>query len=1288
MKNKLFLLFFLFAYFIYAQNVRHITVEDGLPQSFVSGILQDDQDFIWIGTRNGLSRFDGYEFKIFQHGPKEEYSLTSNLIGRIELGKNNMLFIEYDSGEIDVLNVLNGTVKHLIDKEFIHKEHIPETKVWTITSDTVFWYFSEYDKLNSINLKDGVHKNQTYFFRKDSIRAFLQGNKETLWVLTQNYLKSFDETTNTFDSVPLPFKMDFNDKVYFGYDTPQMFQRENGLIIWGDRQFIFEYNPSKNQFKKHRLPEKSFRSHINASMSKLGIVYFINKNKVYIFDNKIEEKYTLPSFHEKGIKDFLVDESGLLWFSIDTDGIYQVDFHLDFQTLNYKKTFLFDLLKEKYGLRNEELTPFFEGDFSLPPSYYLRSQLQGSTNWIALNRSVLSCNFNKKNHKLLPKIPQVNERDFTPIKGITLLAKNVPLVINSQGELWVYSLEENKWDDSLKNAFINHFDENIQPNDIYYDGNLLWIISKSKGLYVMDLKTVEVKKIAKKDLPVLDLLEITPDKFNKDILWIGSYNGLIKFNKKTFKSEIYSIKNGLPDNTIYAILVAENGDLWLSTNHGLCRFNTKDKYIKSYNLQHGIPILEYNRYHKLYLPNGELAFGGTEKGVIFTPSTFILDNYQPKTAIIDLKINNLSTVGTIEDNAIDSLNLIYKKNSLIVQYAALQYNQPSDINYRYRLLGYDQNNNWQVVNGRRQAIYTKIPPGKYTFEVNSSNISGKWSNYVKRLEVEVSPPWWDTWWAWILYGAIFMIIIIVFIQYQVKQKIYLKEIELKEVEAKKLRELDEIKTNFFSNITHEIRTPLSLILGPAEYMEDHVKNKDYRHYLKIIIQNTKRLLVLTDQLLDFSKAQAGALRPIYTEGNIGQVIKECIEAFEEELKVKNIQLDYSNNLTSDYSFSKEFLERILFNLISNAIKYNKDNGLIYITLEEFSEDIKLVIKDTGKGISKEHLDEIFNRYYREENSDKTAKGSGIGLSLVKELVKLQGGTISVGSQTGNRSGTTFTLLFPYHKIGKKGEREPSKPEQIFQTGKKLSKVLLVEDNIELRDFIHQSLQDTYEVTIANNGKEGYKIAKEALPDIIVSDVMMDKMDGLELCKALKANSITTHIPVILLTAKADMSNKLEGLSIGADEYIYKPFSIKELSLRIQNLLQLKKRLKEHVYQRMSIPIPEYEEGTIEDPFVNKVNQIIVEKLADERFNVEQLAEAMNMSRASLHRKIKAVTNMSAGQIIKIYRLKKSLRLLKQNYNIAEVAYKTGFGSPSYFSKCFKEVYHITPTQFIENQTEF
>ncbi|KAF2515438.1 response regulator [Flavobacterium salilacus subsp. salilacus] len=1318
LKKSVFLsFFFLLSHFLFSQNVRHLSVGDGLPQSFVSGIVEDKEGFIWISTHNGLARYDGNNFKIFQNKPSDSTSISSNFISHTVKGANDDLWLRFDSGAIDMFDMKTHKVEHVVTNEFLDKNKlVVARRGWLVSYSGFFWYIAQSGKVFSFRLPNLNSKHEhavvnKYDFGNEAILSVMEDTKHNIWVLSENSISKLDANKNEFINYTIPYTTDFDFKFDFGEEIPVIVERDTGELMWMDKKHLYFFTPLKKGFKRIKLPEEAVFNGKLLTKGPEGKEYFQVNNTIYSYNDTsvFTKEAGLTLSNNRDTQALLVDDSGLIWLGANTDGLYQIDLNTNFKSFRYNKDFAVDLLKKELGVSVYDFFNISSIDRGLlSPAYYLRSahDRQRDITWVAINRTVGYFNTFDKKLKKLPALPGTRSQseNFNPIKGITLLQNKSLVVIDQSNNIFIYKEELSSWQKLFSQEEIKKsIGFTVNPSGLLADENNLWITTEYNGVLYIDLNKKKVSQLSKNTvknkIPARKLYGIVPDKTNQHILWIASNLGLLCLDKNTLKSTLFSVEEGLPDNMIYSILMDEVGYLWLGTNKGLCRFDTKTYQTRTFTERHGLPCFEFNRYHQFYFPDGRIAFGGVDSGVIFNPLLIKDDLFNPNTAVTGIKINNTPFKEEIPSNTITHIELPYNQNTLSIQYAALEFSQPQDIVYRYRLTGYD--NNWVVSGNKREATYTKVPPGSYLFEVNATNITGKWSTKVKTVTIKILPPWWATWWAFSSYILVAVLITIMFINYSIKQGLIKNEILLKQKEAEQLREMDEVKSRFFSNITHELRTPLTLIMGPAEQLKKVNEKEQQNHLLSIITKNANSLLNLTNQLLDIAKLEAGALKPYILLGDIVSEIKQVIEVFSEEAATKNNTIKFEGPEKAEYFFAPDILERIMYNLLSNALKYSNPGDEVTIKLTEEHTGITLEIKDTGRGIPKNELENIFKRFYHIDY-DKKEVGAGIGLSLVKELIELQEGAIDVNSTYGEENhGTAFTIFLPYKKPDKQAVVTAATKAETAEdtTNVNLSiksnnkpTVLLVEDNKELASFIETSLKPYYNIFYAENGKAGIDMALEIIPDLILSDVLMDEMDGFEMCRFLKEDINTDHIPIILLTAKSDTGSKLEGLSYKADDYITKPFNVSELLLRIENRLELQKKQRNYIYRKFKL-LPEetkadgkMQDAVVEDSFLQKVYEVIENRLDDETLSVEELAATLNMSRTSLHRKIKTLTNMTTGEIIKVYRLKKAVLLLQENYNISEVAYKTGFGSPSYFAKCFKEVYSLTPTQYTQKNT--
>ncbi len=1306
-----------------AQSIRIISTKDGLPQSFVSGLEQDNQGFMWIATRNGLAHYDGTEFINFQHNIHDTASPASNVISWLNKDDDGNIWVLYESGKIDVMNPAIQQVRHVINTQLKNNPLLQFTKRgWLFQSHQTLWGIVQNTGLCRFDTT--IKKTRFYTFKnglsRDSLHGLCEDSKKQIWVLSAKDISCFNSKTQKFDHYNIPLQQRFDDTYNMDEGIVDLHERKNGEIMWGDSKRIYFFNPLTHAFHTINLQDSVFgirwiRNNPDGTecMEMNGVIYEYTDTKGLV------PFFKLPLNSPWNVRSFYIDKSGLLWIGTNAEGIRIVDVNNPFfQSFAYKKDFCRDVLSGELGLSLENTFHWtsYDQKFS-SPAYHLRSFNRNNKLWIALKETVVYKDKSSNNWTILPHVPYLTDTTNIGIgiKGITLLPNGKVLAIGYSCNLVQYDQQTNNWSLFLPLYLLRQkFGAGFLPQELFADQDKIWITSANDGLVFIDINTKEIRQLKEgisiTSLPTNQLLGMKPDPNNPDILWIGSYQGLIALNKKSLQCTTFSVTEGLPDNTIYSIQTDQKGYLWLSTNKGLCRFQPSTHEVRIFQTRNGLPGDEFNRFHDVILPNNELVFGGTEGWVKFDPLSFKDDNFQPEVAITGLKINYAEAVqGSANHllkpfNLLDTLHLYYNQNTVTLAFSALQFNQPQDNLYRYKLDGYDKD--WVFAHNAHEAVYTQLPPGHYAFYLNASNTTGQWSSYIKKLVIVITPPWWASALAYICYAIIIAGLIGGFIRYRIAQGIMKREIGLKENEAVQMKEMDEMKTRFFSNITHEFRTPLTLIIGPAEELKQPNVNAVKQNGLAdIIIKNANQLLILVNRLLDLSKLEAKALKIYEQKGNPASIVGTIVHSFEFSAKTNEIELAFINN-TGELTgwFYPDALERITYNLLSNAIKFTPMGGKVSVSLHYNEEEIMVTVKDTGIGIGEDQQPYIFERYHQGDkpaglSEHQSQASTGLGLALVKELVDLQNGTIEVTSSVVDKQfpGTKFIVTLPFRAevttlfVDATDSDKTAFPEIIEEDlNSTLPVILLVEDNVEIAQFITNTLNNHYQVTYAANGKSGFEMTIAVMPDIIISDVLMPEMDGYTFCTTVKNDIRVSHIPVILLTAKSLQENIIEGLSKGADDYITKPFHPSELFLRIHNLLDRQKKLREKYKAELVLPIAEEfktketaeENKEVQDPFIEKLYQFIEEHLDDSLFGVDQFVDLSGISRTSLHRKLKAVAGVSTSEFIRLYRLKRATMFLKEGNNSTDTAYYSGFGSAAYFTKCFRETYGITPGEFV------
>ncbi|MFN0215464.1 MAG: ATP-binding protein, partial [Saprospiraceae bacterium] len=931
--------------------------------------------------------------------------------------------------------------------------------------------------------------------------------------------------------------------------------------------------------------------------------------------------------------------------------------------------------------------------FAVPISISIYSRLFAGQNgqlWLLGEKSMLA--------KFDPSNARIDTFDFSPITGYREAA--LSLNTDANGHLWI----------GTPHGLVHGI-----PNG----NSLKFALHKNNP---NDRQTMSCNSV----------LASLNDPFQPDrYLWLGTKGGGLNcFDKRTGVFKHFTSAEGLPNNVVYAILPDSGGKLWLSTNRGLSKFDPATGFFQNFFSVDGLQDNEFNTLSFAQAADGRLYFGGVNGITAFYPSELDASFSSPSVFINQLKVNNLPVKvgdGILEKSIeyTNSITLSYQQNQLTFEFVAMDFSSPRMNQFRYRLLG--SNEIWmESAPGDNSATFTNLASGDYVFEVITGGSRGIWDGNPARLSIRILPPWWRTGWAYTLYFLICAGGIWALYNFQVN-KIRLKnKLAFEHNEALRLAELDRLKTNFFSSITHEFRTPLTLLLEPARQLLQEAKTETTRFRLELIEKNARRLLQYVNQLLDLSKLEAGKMPLDLRPGNLASTVRAVVEQFLPLAQQRSIRLDLE--LPDDNTpviLDELKFEQVVSNLLSNALKFTDNGGVVLVKLSESvaplpgvphllevpaKKHFNLEVSDTGIGISAEDLPNVFDRFFQTEH---TRSGTGIGLSLTKELVERMGGTISVRSKVG--VGTTFMVQLPCEvasiQTGKLDEHDNPKPgtirvahlqgvPHVLHTGPFQSLdveespssplLLLIEDDADLRKFLRASLPSTYRIAEAVDGAEGLQMATELTPDLVISDLMMPKMDGFEVAETLKSNPGTSHIPIILLTAKSALETKIEGLQRGADAYLTKPFRADELVAHIENLLTSRRMLQVH-FSPMAPNKPLAEQAVTalpaaENEFLQQLIQLIDTNLDNEAMDADAFARAVFISRSQLHRKISALTGLSLTEFVRNHRLDRARDMLTQGEgSIAEIAWRVGFPNAKYFSTCFKERFGVSPSGFVSGR---
>jgi len=917
-----------------------------------------------------------------------------------------------------------------------------------------------------------------------------------------------------------------------------------------------------------------------------------------------------------------------------------------------------------------------------------------------------------KNPNDATAIPSNIVRDILPFKGVFLLATDKG-VVSFDSETYRFS------------PFFRNFKN--QPgigmvNCLLQDSfGILWIGTEDYGLYAFNLKTGVLKRYYTSTNHVRSLGDNNVSCIFEDHLfrlWIGtSGGGLNQYIRDKDYFEVYNItSHKFPSNFILGVKESNYGNLWISTSKGLSLFDVERNRVYNYSQKTGFPIDELNQ-GALYLSNnGEMFVGGIHGLISFNEKAILNQKQEHSITFETLYVNNKEVMprdnSEILENALSYTDKIVLKpgqNVFTIEYSACNYIKTNKNTYRYKLENFDTD--WIEAGDQTSITYTNLNPGNYTLTVQG--ISGVQGTVIggNSIEIKVLPPLYRTWYAFVVY-VILAIFIVLWVKRMYQNRMALEnKIKTEQREKDQISRLNQSKLEFFTNISHEFRTPLTLISGTLESILENPKTlKENQTKLINTHKNVTRLNNLVNELLDFRKLELGYNRLKVQEVNFTDFLDEICKSFDEYANHHAIELNYTGNPDIMLWFDRSQMEKVFYNLLSNAFKFVDDlQGKVSINVNESTPYIEVLIQDNGIGISKEKIDNIFDPYYQIDNIqlNPKRKGSGIGLALCKKIVNEHAGEITVSSDD---NGTLFTIRLlkgnaHFNAVDLSEENKEITPatltafddpeltissldDSLVELENQYLSVLIVEDNAEARKLLRSIFEANYKIFEAENGEEGVRRAIEIQPSVIISDVMMPKVSGIQLCTMLKRNIQTSHIPIILLTAKASEEFKLEGLETGADDYITKPFSNKLLKAKVKNLIHNRLLLQQKFKNDPHVKVSEVTSNMLDQKFLAQAREIVEKNIDKTEFISNDFAQEMGVGRSKLFDKIKGLTGQTPNEFIVSIRLAKAAQMLlheKDELNISEIAYTVGFSTASYFSKCFRQHFGVTPTEFINQK---
>lgn len=1356
---------------------KHLSYNEGLTNSNVYSFAQDSKGFMWIGTEGGLFRYDGQRFKVYKSYTDNTASINSNVAFALLHDSHNNLwvgtykginlynpekdnFIDFKLSEIftsDFATTVNGIIEipdrgillassigavlinhttYTINHEFnnringaigaqtivCYQYSEEEDILWIGTERGLFLYNIKEDQAKHYSLTDisGIPESNII------VKIYEDAHKD-VWVSTRggglfrlkkdsDSFKSYLHNPNNSQSISSNECYDFweYDKNKLLVSTNgggiSVFDRTKNHFTQLDELYNDQFNLLNNntrtifQDKQGNLWISSFQSGINIL---INTPYQFNPNGFKAGEDKQFESTTAISFH--------AENENILWVGTDGGGLKRVDRNAnkvesfqpsDETAYNFPDKVVMNICKDSEG--KLWMGTYLEGLIEFDPKTYKYTQYKHSPH----DSNSISNNF----------ISQIYE-DGNGNLWIATNGGGLNLFDKQKREFKNYQRNRNNTANTLINNYINIIEEDFK-GDLWI-GTYWGISCFNPNTHTFTNFTVQNNN--SNNLKSNIIYSILSDSKNR--LWIGTRTGLVQYDFKTNTFNHLSGIEGISSNQINGILEDEDQNLWISTDDGIVKFNPETQSTLKFSEEDGLQGNEF--YHNACYKgdNGEMFFGGYKGYNSFFPDSIKLRFYEPDVALTNLSVldREVGIGEEINKHIIlnksiiltDKLELQFADKSITLGFSAIDFIEGNKNIYAYKLENFDKT--WNFTNSEYPfATYTNLSPGKYTLKVKA----GK-KEFIDQITKErtitiiVKPPFWRTIWAYLLYIVLITSIVYYFWRLSIQRIKERNSTKLEKVKREQTEAISQARLQFFTNISHEIRTPLTLIIGPLEQLiAKGSEVQPYRKQFDIMLKNARRLLRLINQLLDLRKIELGKSNLQTEYADLSKFVKDVVFSFEEHAQDKKIDLFFKSKPESiKIWFDPDKMDKVVFNLLSNAFKYTPERGKINIELTnnvklDNEEDtfVELHISDTGLGIKPNDLQNIFNRFYQGQVQNLDSQpGWGLGLSLTDSFIKLHSGKIHVDSAEG--IGTNFKIYLPNSDshiaeteknttsnepglnkyihlstepyIDKTKRREEDESASVMENKPQL---LIVEDNKELREYLLSELESRFNCFEAANGELGVEMAVDIMPDIIISDIMMPKMNGVELCRSIKDNIITSHIPVILLTAKSTIEDQVKGYESGADAYIPKPFNIDRLIANTNSILLNRKRLREKLSSIETI-VGAKKTNSADDKFLNLVDSKIAESISDFQFGVEELASQIGMSRAHLHRKMKAIANIGPNEYIRKIRLQKAAELLLEGeLTITEVSLEVGFNSTSYFSSTFKNHFKVSPKAFINKNT--
>ena len=1318
---------FFITIFCQAQSVeehyyfKNLSIRNGLSQNTVNAILQDRKGFMWLGTKDGLNRYDGLSFRKFKHDAANPRSIGNSFITSLYEDFNGNIWVGTDAGVY--IYYPEKEAFEEFDCQSLEKTRI-ERSVSMIAGDKQGrgWIAVEAQGMFCYDTRQKLLRNYPLSEISSNIKCFTFDSGGTLWLGFYGdglyYSKDNLATVHPYGS-PEDGKREFEG----GVITKIVQGNYNCLYIGSVKEGVSELNLTSGQVRNLLAIDESGESIFCRDLLPYSDneLWIGTESGIYIYNLRTAQfihlrasLYDSYSLSDNAIYALYKDREEGLWIGSYFGG---VDYYPR-QYTYFAKYYPKNIANSLHGKRVREFCRADDGTLWIgtedgglnhfnpkTKEFHFFEPSAGFTNihGLCMDGSHLWVGTFSKGLRVIDTRTGVVLRTYT--EGHTPHSLNDNSIFSicrtSAGEIYLgtlfgllrYNRTQDNFDriPELNGKFVYDIKEDSYGN--------LWLATYANGAYCYDVSVRRWKNYVfdaedEKSLPYDKVLSVFEDSYRQ--IWLTTQGGgFCLFHPDTETFTRYGLKDGLPNDVVYQIVEDDDRFLWLTTNNGLVRFDPKTMEMKVFSTANGLPTNQFNYRSGFKDEAGNIYLGSINGFVAFDPRTFAENRQVPAVAITDFLLFNKEVPVGETDSPLkssitfsDKVVLTADQNSFSFRIAALSYQAPRMNKLMYKLEGFDEG--WLTIGESPLVTYSNLGYGDYVFKVKASNSDGVWNEQETSLHLSILPPFYLSGWAYCFYVLFFMGCLVCVIFYFKRRNYRKQHRQMEMLEQEKEREVYHAKIDFFTNVAHEIRTPLTLIKGPLEniILKKEV-DSETKEDLYIMKQNTERLLNLTNQLLDFRKTETRGFRLNFTECDVVAVLRETYLRFTSLAKQKG--LDFILELPQECfmaDVNQEALTKIISNLLNNGVKYA--STYLRISLETDEKVFHIRTFNDGEMIPDTMKEEIFKPFVRLDKEDEVTTGTGIGLALSRSLAELHQGSLMM--EKGEEV-NCFCLTLPVNQdstitlsaenVSQVEENSCGWEQEETDTKEKKPMILVVEDNPDMLAFIRKQLTTEYSVLTAMNGIEALAVLDNHYVNLVVSDVMMPQMDGFELCKTIKSDLSYSHIPVVLLTAKTNIQSKIEGLELGADAYIEKPFSVEYLLANISSLIHNREKLRQTFAKSPFVAANTMALTKADEEFIWKLNDIIQANLHNPEFSMEDMADALKMSRSSFYRKIKGVLDLSPNEYLRLERLKQAAQLLKEGKSrVNEICYTVGFNSPSYFSKCFLKQFGVLPKDFI------